>query len=204
MSTAGEISGGGKRYYAEPRTHKRHNMDFYTEPAWTVEALLRQESFCGLTWDPACGSGTIPKTFLAHGLHAVGSDAAERPFGERHDFLATLDARPFHGVENIVCNPPYGRAAEFIERALGIASVKVAMLLQSKFPYSQRRHRLFTQHRPARLYFLSDRPSMPPGDKLLAGTVEAKGGKLDYLWMVWHKGPLGEPTTCHWLRRAGA
>ena len=101
---------------------------------------------------------------------------------------------------SIVTNPPYGLAEAFVRHALLPAEYNVAVLVQSKFPYSQRRHRLFSEHPPARIYFLSDRPSMPPGDKLAADIVEAKGGKTDYLWKVWDRSHLG-PTTAYWLRK---
>jgi hypothetical protein len=201
--TAGEISNTGARYYAEPRTHPRHVEDFYIEPGWAVDLLLGTEAFTGGLWDPACGSGTIVTTAIARGLTAVGTDIADRGFGSQHDFLSEFAPLPFGGVANIVCNPPYRVAGDFIERALTVASRKVAMLVQAKFPYSQRRHALFTTAPPARLYFLSTRPSMPPGEKLLAGTLEAKGGKLDYLWMVWDREHQG-PTECRWLKRAAS
>jgi hypothetical protein len=198
--TAGEISGTGPRYYAEPRTYRRQREDFYTEPAWTVELLLDAEDFSGFVWDPACGAGTIPQACERRGLRAGGTDIAKRPYGSRHDFLGDRTP-PWDAVANIVCNPPYRLAEAFIGRALSIADSKVAMLVQAKFPYSQRRHALFTARPPTRLYFLSTRPSMPPGDQLLAGTVRPAGGKLDYLWMVWDAARRGGPTECRWLRR---
>lgn len=198
MSTAGEIS-GKSLYYSEPRTYKRHSLDFYIEPSWTVDLLLNVEQILGSVWDPACGSGTIVKTCLARGIDAVGSDIADRGFGGVQDFLA--DGYDFINVSTIICNPPYGLAEAFIRRSLTVAADKVAMLVQSKFPYSQRRHALFTNYPPARLYFLSTRPSMPPGEKLLAGTVEAKGGKLDYCWMVWDRQHQVAPTLTRWLIR---
>lgn len=203
MSTQGEISGSGKRgYYREPRTHDRHSMDFYIEPRWTIDALLGAEAIPGDAWDPACGCGTIPKALTDRGIHCYGTDAAPRGYGPVHDFLGM--ARPPVGeVASIITNPPYGVAQEFAERALSIATHKVALLVQSKFPYSQRRHKLFTNDAPAKLYFLSNRPSMPPGEKLLAGEVEAKGGKLDYMWIVWDREHVG-PTEAHWLRKGAA
>lgn len=202
MSTAAEISGGGQRYYSEPRTHRRHDLDWYVEPAWTVETLLGA-GIIGRgaeAWDPACGSGTIPRTLDAAGIRCFATDVAERGWGGVHDFLG-MEPPPLSHVEWIVTNPPYGVAQEFVERGLTLAD-SVAVLVQSKFPYSQRRHRLFTQHPPSHLLFLSDRPSMPPGDKLAAGTVEAKGGKTDYLWMVWDRAHEGA-TVAQWLRKPG-
>lgn len=191
MSTAGDLSG-----LPLPRRYKSGDLDFFIEPSWAVDLLLDTEPFPGGVWDPACGSGTIVKACQARGMAAVGSDIADRGFGGVQDFLAP--AVDFDNVGNIICNPPYGIAADFIVRALSVASRKVAMLVQSKFPYSQRRHALFTACPPARLYFLSTRPSMPPGEMLLAGTVKATGGKLDYCWLVYDRAHSG-PTTAHWL-----
>src|SRR5262249_36416316 len=111
------------------------------------------------------------------------------------DFFAS--DRP---VDNIISNPPFGVAARFTQHALQIAQSKIALLVQAKFLYSQRRYGLFTGTPVARIYHLSARASMPPGDPLLAGEIKAQGGKLDFAWVIWdhaHKGP----PTAHWLLR---
>jgi hypothetical protein len=203
MSTAGEISGTAARSMHLSRGYTRHIEDWYIEPSWTVDLLLDQEPFVGGVWDPACGCGTIPKTCSSRAIHATGSDIVDRGFGCRYNFLSEFEP-PLSGYANIVSNPPYRIAAEFIDRALTLASSKVAMLVQSKFPYSQRRHALFSERPPARLYFLSTRPSMPPGEELLAGTIKAEGGKLDYLWMVWDREHSSGTTECRWLKRGSS
>ena len=45
----------------------RDDHDFYVEPAWCSERLFAVEPFAGLIWDPAAGSGTIPRP---HGQRA--------------------------------------------------------------------------------------------------------------------------------------
>ncbi len=190
MSTAGEISGVG---------YERDPLDWYVEPRWTVDILLDAEAFTGRVWDPACGSGTIPKACRSRGLESIGTDIADRPFGDRHDFFDPVPA-DIGAVANIVCNPPYAAAEAFVRRALGIASDRVVMLLQGKFLYSQRRYPLFAEHPPSSIYFLSTRPSMPPGDLLLSGEIRAAGGKLDFIWIVWTRDHPG-PTVCRWLLR---
>lgn len=196
--TEGEISGRKRRFFDLPReSQARDAHDFYIEPRWCVDLLLDAVSFEGNVWDPACGCGTIPKACAARGLEAAGSDLVDRGYGERLDFLAPM--RTVFDVDNIVTNPPYGAVAEaFIRRAVTIATRKVAVLVQAKFPYSQTRYRLFMEHPPARLLFLSWRPSMPPGELLLAGKIKPEGGKMDFLWVVWDRAHVG-PTTCGWL-----
>lgn len=201
MSTAGEISGRkAPQYYSEPRSHDRHGQDWYIEPAWAVELLLDAESFAPLVWDPCAGSGTIPRCCAARGIATQASDIVLRNFPLQYveDFLAIP---PIRGtIPHIIMNPPYRQAEAFVRHALKIARTKVAVLVQAKFPYSQRRYKLFTEHPPHTIYFLSTRPSMPPGELLMDGTVEAHGGKVDYCWICWRVGYAG-PTTCRWLLR---
>lgn len=193
MSTAGELSGAPL-----PRIYKEGDLDFFIEPRWTVDALLEEENFEDGVWDPACGSGTIPDAMHDTGLLVHRSDIADRGQGLVYDFV---DGDPWLPgiVSAIVTNPPYGLAERFAYAALAIAP-KVALLVQSKFPYSQRRYRLFTDHPPAKIYFLSNRPSMPPGEAFLRGEIKAAGGKLDYCWIVWERGRT--PEAPGWLRKA--
>jgi hypothetical protein len=180
----------------------RQEYDWYVDPEWCTELLLCVEDFAGLTVDPACGQGNIIKVCRAHGIDAVGSDIVDRGFeAPVCDFLS--DISPYSGDEkvfNIICNPPYDRAEEFIYEASMLAHDKIAMLVQEKFVYSQKRYELFTQTPLARLWFFSTRPSMPPGELLARGEIEAKGGSVNYLWMVWQHGYDGMPT-CGWLIR---
>jgi hypothetical protein len=210
MTTAGEISGTGKRFYQEPQRDPRDPYDFYVEEPWCSGALFELEPFIGSILDPACGSGNILRSAKAHGLEAIGTDLVDRgphcsSIGNFFDptFRARLLDLCGGQVDNIVCNPPYGRgvtAAAFVTEAINLAYGKVAMLVQNKFPFSQRRHGFFTTPptAPARLYYLSERPSMPPGELLQLGLIEPTGGKVDYLWIVWERSHRG-PTTAHWL-----
>lgn len=149
--------------------------------------LFRAVDIDGPTWNPCCGGGSIVSAL--HAEHATGkyglgiraSDIVDRgcPGAERGiDFLASTD-----WAYNIVFNPPYKRAEEFILHAIGLAEGLVCALVNIKFLASQgRRERLFLPHPPAAVLILSRRPSMPPGG---AG-LEAKGGTADYCWIVWH------------------
>lgn len=217
MSTAGELSGAKARPKPDLFTPNRKDSDvrkaypkdplgWFCEEPWTIEALWRFEKDHGgipdNVWDPACGAGNIPRTLQSLGLFAFGSDIVDRGYEYGiggHDFLAPL-GKPLEAGA-IVTNPPYGLLAErFILRALEIAPY-VAMLVQAKFPYSQGRYeRLWRQHPPARILFLVDRPSMPPGH--LVGKITAKGGKMDFMFAVWDKRSTGQ-TTAHWIRRPG-
>lgn len=183
--------------------YERDPLDFYVEQPWCVDALLNRELFTGLCYDPACGIGTIPLALVRSGLACAYGDLVARP-GLGHiverDFLKEDIVGPV--LDNIICNPPYskGKAEAFILRALVVANVKVAMLLQLSFLASQERKRdIFDPHPPARVYVFSRRPSMPPGQMLIdnPGYV-GKGGSRDYCWIVWDKEDHG-PTRMGWL-----
>lgn len=176
---------------------ERVDNDWYVEPSWCVDLLIHAEPFAGGIWDPACGLGTIPKAFSGHGFPTSGSDIVARGYGEIIDFMGS----PWLGgnTTNIVCNPPFSIATKFIDVALHCAVSKVAMLLPISFLASQARHPLFNETPVARVYILSRRPSMPPGEKLNDPAFRASGGSVDYCWIVWHHGHKGPPTM-EWLK----
>jgi len=177
-------------------TMKRASNDFYVDPPEATVALMRTERFSGLSWDPACGSGTIPKTMVAAGLSCIGTDLVDRHPGDEvlgfavQDFLAD---RPHPAnIDNIVCNPPFNLAQAFVDKALTIATHKVAMLLPLTFLEGVRRGQWLTRTPLARVHVFSWRISMPPGELLLSGAVKASGGKKAFAWFIWsrdHDGP---------------
>lgn len=179
--------------------YARDPFNFYLDPAYCSELLFAAEPFVGEIHDPACGIGTIVDAAMRRGLQASGADIVDRAQGRFpvRDFMLAL---PMKQVDNVVSNPPYSKRllVPFIRRALEIARFKVAMLVQQKFLWSQERVLLLTGAPVVRIYILVDRPSMPPGDALLAGEVEAEGGFVDYAWVVWSHDHRGPPTT-HWL-----
>lgn len=169
----------------------RGEGDWYVEPQWATDILLKHERFVGLTWDPACGGGNICKAMLAVGMSPIGTDIERRapgldPWwqGER-DFL--YDPW-FPYATNVICNPPFFKAKgteAFIRRALSEARGKVAIFTDVKFLASQRRAEgLFAEHCPHRVWHHARRPSCPPGEYLAAGAV-AGGGTADWCWLVW-------------------
>ena len=77
----------------------------------------------------------------------VSRDLADRGYGEVADFLARENTR-WEG--DIVTNPPYAFAQEFVEKALAIIPEgrKVAMFLKLTFLEGKRRAALFENTPP--------------------------------------------------------
>lgn len=191
---------------------RAHN-DWYQDGPEAIEALLRAEPFSGTSWDPACGIGTIPKAMLEAGHICIGSDIADRGYGfPALDFLTVLALGDLvqqrtgwlfgFTPANIVSNPPFDRAIliPFIDRALSLATHKVAMLLPLTFLEGQERARWLETTPLACVHVFSWRISMPPGELLAAGKVKAVGGKKAFAWFVFEHGWKG-PAQVHLLRR---
>jgi hypothetical protein len=169
--------------------YERAANSWYVEPPWAVHALLEVEKFDGITHDPSCGAGNIPKVFRERGIYCTGSDIVDRGFGYVSNFLASNTS-----YTNIVCNPPFELTKEFIDHALWLGIGKVAILGRLAFLESQARREWWTQVPFARLWVSSRRISMPPG-----GTgVEAKGGTVAYGWFVFERTHEG-PATIGWI-----
>ena len=122
--------------------HDRQREDYYaTEPAAT-DWLCQLEQFSPNILEPACGEGHISKELIKAGYNVTSRDLIDRGYGEQADFLA-IDNQEWQG--DIVTNPPYKYAQEFVEKALFIIpdGHKVAMFLKLTFLEGQGRRQLF-------------------------------------------------------------
>lgn len=190
---------------ARPIGADRHPWDWYVEEQWVTHRLL---DFVQLEQDvtildPACGQCHIPAALADRGFKAFGTDLFRRSEDPRflgtHDFLGDqIHMLEAIGKLSILMNPPFssqggklvkGLGENFVRRALAIATHKVAALLPLKWLASAGRYRLFAEHMPAGIYVLSERPSMPPGDKIaeLGPRCAYRRGKIDYVWILWDK-----------------
>lgn len=127
--------------------HDRQREDYYaTEPAAT-EWLCRLEQFGTDVWEPACGEGHMSRVLEQHGYRVRSTDIVDRGYGERFDFLG-IDNQQWAG--DIITNPPYRYAQEFVERALLIIpdGRKVAMFLKLTFLEGKSRRELFRNTPP--------------------------------------------------------
>lgn len=178
----------------------REAQNHYVEPFWVARRIFEVEKFTGRICDPCCGFGRIPLAARAAGHEAVGMDIVDRGF----DYLTvcnflTSDIR----AANFVFNPPFDLGKEFALHALRLADRKVVMIFPMRRLAAAGKWIAGTPH--YRTYFLTPRPSMPPGHVARALEEQGKnpsGGKQDFCVLVWLKGYEGEPTN-HWLQRDG-
>ena len=76
---------------------------------------------------------------------------------------------------------------------------KIALLLPATWHLGDKRSRRLEELPLRRIWFLTPRPSMPPGAMILAG-MKPGGGREDFAWYVFLRGYDGHPEA-RWLRR---
>jgi hypothetical protein len=167
----------------------REQNDYYPTPPSAISALLAVERFQGRVLEPCCGDGAISRILVEAGCEVISTDLIDRGYGVGGlDFLSP--AYPNPGCENIVTNPPYKLAFEFVERSLSITTGKVAMLLRLAFLETERRRKLFLSTPLARVHVFSRRITMHR-----AGVPRNQGkGMIAFAWFVWDHGHSGPPT----------
>ena len=109
------------------------------------------------------------------------------------DFLS-IDNQEWNG--NIVTNPPYAYAQEFVEKALQIIpdGKKVCMFLKLTFLEGKQRKHLFRTQPPARVWVSSSRLLCAMNGEF----DKISGSATAYAWFVWVKGYKGE-TVIKWF-----
>ena len=165
----------------------REKDDFYPTPVPATIALLRGETFGPHIWEPACGDGAISLVLRAAGHEVVSTDLFDRGYGEsRIDFLMEHKLL----APEIVTNPPFKLAEQFVRHALDLGASKVAMMLRLAWLEGSQRKCLFEQTPLARVHVASRRLSMHRG-----GTDQGGGGgsMIAFAWFVWDTSHVGEP-----------
>ena len=174
-------------------TFTRAADDWYVEPILATRKLAAVEGFNGPIHDPSCGGGHIPIALTEMGYLATGSDLRQRVATGTPWFVGTSDFLDPAGVglmgaPNCVMNPPYFKShgiEAFTRRAVVLAPGKVCVFVEARFLFGQDRARgFYADLPPDRIWYVTPRPSCPPGEYLAAGK-KAKNGSPDYVWLVW-------------------
>lgn len=175
----------------------RQMNDYYATDPKALELLLDMEKFSPHVWECACGGGHLSKVLIDRGYEVKSSDIFDYGFEgtEIIDFFkVTKEDLKYDFYRDIITNPPYKYAKEFVEHALDISIIgtKIAMLLKLTFLESKKRRELFEKYPPKTVYVSSQRLQCAKN-----GDFEAyKGGvgsAVAYGWFVWEKGFNGDP-----------
>jgi len=170
---------------------------FYVEPSWVSERLFAVEKFDGTIWDPACGIGRVTEAARRAGYRTLATDIADRGYPHFDGLVDFLDCGRMPAA-NICTNPPFTVCDQFVRRALELVPGKVAMIWLARRLNAAR---WLQNTLLARVYLLTPRPSMPPGQVILAGEKPG-GGTQDFCWLVFSRAHKGPPEL-RWLHRDG-
>lgn len=173
---------------------ERQNDDYYATDPDAVKELLKRETFSSEIWECAVGGGHIAQVLVDNGYSVQSSDIIDRGYPETKivDFLEWNKANK----DDIVTNPPYKYAKEFVNHALDISDdgVKVGMFLNLTFLEGQARKELFAKYPPKTVYVFSKRVKCAPNGDF--GSISSSA--VAYAWFVWEKGFSGN-TEIKWI-----
>lgn len=175
---------------------ERAELDYYATDPLAMELLLKEEKFNRNIWECACGSGELSKVLIDNGYSVTSTDIADRGYGTSGvDFLE--HTQMFNG--DIITNPPYNRALEFVEHALDLIPKgnEVAMFLRISFLEGKARRKFFDKNPPRVVYVCSGRIAcykngITPEKKKDFSSAQG------YAWFVWEKGYVGD-TIVRWI-----
>ena len=170
-------------------TLERHKEDFYATEPKATELLLEVEKFKDTILEPACWMGHISEVLKKHWHNVISYDLIDRWYGETKD---CFDIKENHN--DVISNPPYKIAREFIEHLLDISDdgVKVAMFLKIQFLEWKARKEFFKKYPPKVIYVSSSRLYCAiNGDFSFREKVSSA---VAYGWFIWEKGFTWEPT----------
>lgn len=127
------------------------------------------------------GGCHLSKALIEKGYNVKSTDLVDRGFGIGGiDFLNEEEV--FNG--DILTNPPYKYALEFVEHALELVKPgnKVIMFLKLTFLEGQERRRLFDTMQLQKVYVFSKRKQCAKNGVFSGSSAVA------YAWFVWVKG----------------
>lgn len=173
--------------------HDREANDYYATDPNSLVLFLNKIKKDGLIldkniWECACGEGHLSNVLKGEGFNVLSTDLVDRSYGD-----GIVDFLKYDGIYNgdILTNPPYKYAKEFVEKAISLIPIgnHVIMFLKIQFLESKNRYELFKKYPPKYVYVHSDRQTC----YINGDMSEKKSSASCYCWFVWEKGFSGDP-----------
>lgn len=178
-------------------THTRTPYDYYGTPPNITQHLLDREHFQNHILEPCSGKGHITKYLQKQGYKVTSLDiqAPQHPDQKQQNYLTYN--KKHHG--DLITNPPYTHATQFVTHALRQCTGKIAMLLKLQFLETITRYeKIFKKNPPSRVHVFVKRVSCIKNNQL----VNNGGGAMCFAWYVWDPQPLREnnkETVIKWI-----
>lgn len=208
---------GSRAVMQQRLTRAPHELDYFPTPPWATRALCEfLARDCGMNlaeltaWEPACGEMHMARPLAEYFADVRASDVFRYlPEHEIADFIlaaAPVEARG--SVDFVISNPPFILAKEFIQAALKVARIGVAMLVRTSFAEGKDRyHQIWAKNPPSFELVFSERVVMLKGRLVRAGEPDPFSdppGKIastatSYVWVLWLKYSLEWGCRKRWI-----
>ena len=173
----------------------RVENDYYATPISSTQALLSVEKFEGNILEPCCGEGHISEVLKQEGYEVYSNDLINRGYGESFkDFLK----EDFGTYDNVITNPPFKYAKDFIEKSLEITTGKVAMFCKIQLLEGVSRVKMFEETPLKNVYVFSKRQNPLRNGKEVDENGNKWSSTMCFAWFVWEHGYEGQPTI-NWI-----
>lgn len=164
--------------------HDREEHDFYATQPEAIDYLFRHEGFGNKIRECSAWMWHLSNRMIEYGKTVLASDLIDRGCDNiKHgiDFLTC--SKNWNG--DIITNPPYKYAKEFIYKALELIPIwnKVAMFLRVQFLESKGRYELWKNNPPKKILVFSWRMSCAMNWDFKAHSWFA----VPYAWYIWEK-----------------
>lgn len=176
---------------------EREKDDYYATDPIAIDKLLTVETPNKNVWECACGAGHLSERLKERGYNVFSTDIIDRGYSGTCKTIDFLNVTPneLRGLENmdILTNPPYKYAKEFVLKALEIlrSGCRCYMFLKLTFLEGKARYNeLFKNYPPKSVYVFSERVLCAKNacfEEMKAGG----GSAVAYAWYVWEKGYRG-------------
>lgn len=168
---------------------ERAENDYYATDPKAIDYLLEKATLNRNIWECACGEGHLSKRLTELGYNVKSTDLIDRGLGGGTDFLQSHE----YWYGDILTNPPYKYAREFIEHALELIPVgnKVFMFLKLQFLEGIKRRTLYDRKELKVVYVSRDRITCAKNGRFQDVTTRSAAA---YAWFEFEKGYNGQPT----------
>ena len=177
---------------------ERQNEDYYATDPIAIDVLIRdgKVTFDKPIWECACGRGDLSDRLKDYGYDVYSTDLVYRGYGK-----GGIDFLTYDGVweGDVLTNPPYKYAKEFIEHAMEIIPKgrRVFMFLKVQFLEGKARRKLFEKYPPKCVYVSSSR--ILCAKNAMFDEMKAGGGSaVAYAWFEFEKGYKGRNYIKKW------
>ena len=177
-------------------------LEAFETEQWAADALFRVEIFTRRILDPCCGRRVLGDAARRAGYanpFVIETDIY--PWGLNRPQMDFLDPEyPICHLEpySVVMNPPFSKACEFVEQALGFGARKVACFQRwAWWGESRTRRQFWDKYPPARIWACGDRATcfpitMSDRERKFAANGKRRGeSKTAHAWFIFEPAHTG-------------